>query len=356
MWLRHRLGGARTSHRERLRYDCNDAPVQVTVLVPTYKRPDSLLSCLTALLDQQTPPDEVVVVARRDDASSRLLMARFTTERIRLVLVDVHAGEPGLVVALNAGLAASLGDIVCLTDDDAVAHPDWISQIIAAFRADPLLGAVGGRDWLYYDGKAEGGAAPLVGTMSWYGRRVGNHHLGVGAARDVAVLKGVNLAVRGDLLRAIGFDTRLQGRPTEHHWELGLCLRLLRQGYRVVYNPAIVVQHNVQPRVDEDRVFRPNQIRASAHNETLALLDHLSLPGRVTHLFLAAVLGTSSAPGVVRAGVSLIRPGGTSCLRYLGANLSGRRSAVIEYRRAHRARTHRTPAFTATGAEKRRPR
>ena len=68
--------------------------------------------------------------------------------------IDVPAGRPGFVAALNAGVAASRGEIVCLTDDDAEPHADWISRILETFGRS-RIGAVGGRDWVYHGGQLE---------------------------------------------------------------------------------------------------------------------------------------------------------------------------------------------------------
>ena len=309
--------------------------VRVSIVVPTYRRPKSLARCLEALACQEMQADEILVVVRDTDIASRQVIERFTGERLRPVLVDIAAGRPGLVAAMNAGVDASSGTIVCLTDDDAAPRVDWLARIVAAFADDPSIGAVGGRDWVYHDGKVEAGVESVVGTVSWYGRIVGNHHLGVGPSRDVAVLKGVNLGVRGDLLRQIGFDTRLRGTSTEHHWEVALCLKLLRMGYRVVYDPAIVVEHFPQPRVDEARDFRPRQVRDAAHNETLALLEHLKPIGRVAHLLVATAVGTRAEPGLAQSVRALVGSG-TPRLRYVAANLSGRGLAVFAFMRARR--------------------
>ena len=323
---------------------CDDASVQISVVVPTYGRPESLSRCLDALASQDTRADEILVVVRRNDLASRQVTGQHASDQIRPVLIDVPAGRPGLVAAMNAGADASSGQIVCLTDDDALPRADWITRLIAAFADDASIGAVGGRDWVVYDGKAVTGAEATVGTLSWYGRVVGNHHLGVGPARNVAVLKGVNLSVRGDLLRQVGFDTRLRGGSTEHHWELALCLRLLRMGRRVVYDPGSAVDHYPQPRVDESRDFSPQQVRDAAHNETLALLEHLGPAGRLAHLLLAAAVGSAASPGLARSMGSLLRDG-TPKLRYIAANVTGRHLAVIAYLRTlhgrhDEARTH----------------
>jgi GT2 family glycosyltransferase len=303
--------------------------MRATVIVPTYKRPHSLSRCLDAVIRQETQPHEIIVVARRtDEASWRCIYGR-TDDQIRSLAIDIPTDRPGVVAALNAAVDASLGDVVCITDDDAEPHPDWLSRIVATLSGDASIAAVGGRDWIYQDRELLEGAEPTVGIITSWGRIVGGHHLGVGPARDVAVLKGVNLGVRGNLIREVRLDTRLRGRTTEHHWELGLCLSLLRQGFRIVYDPAIAVDHQVQPRVDETRDFDPRQVRDAAHNETLAVLENLSPTEQLKHLFWTTVIGSRSAPGLVHA-ARRIATGHPEPMMLL-ANVTGRALAVLTY-------------------------
>jgi glycosyltransferase involved in cell wall biosynthesis len=302
----------------------------VSVIIPTYRRPESLARCLRALTAQSRRPDEILVVARREDEASQQVACEYGGTAIRLVMLDVPSGRPGVVTALNAGVHASLGEIVCLTDDDAEPHSDWISRIIVAFEDDDCVGAVGGRDWIYDVDRLEHGTDAIVGTVSRWGRVVGRHHRGAGPPRDVAVLKGVNLSVRGDLIREVGLDTRLRGKSTEHHWELSLCLRLLRMGFRIVYDPAIAVDHRPQPRVAEAREFGPRQVRDAAHNQTLALLEHLSRMGQIAHLLSTTAIGSREAPGLAQAGRLLLSTGNPQ-VRLLLGNFAGRGLAITSY-------------------------
>ena len=306
--------------------------MRISVVVPTYHRPDALTRCLDALGRQELQPDEIIVVVRVDDDASQACVRERGNSRIQMALVDVPPGHPGFVVALNAGVAATSGEIVCLTDDDSEPWPDWISQAAATFASDPSIGAVGGRDWVYQGDRLDGEDEEVVGTVSWWGRVVGRHHVGVGPARDVAVLKGVNLCVRGDLLRRVGFDPRLLGLNTEHHSELGLCLFLGRIGYRVVYDPAIAVDHRPAPRSAEARGFGPRQVRDSSHNETLALLEHLNLAGKGAHLLWTTAVGSRGAPGIAQALRSALVDRDPK-LELLKANLEGRRRAIGTYLR-----------------------
>lgn len=306
--------------------------VRISVVIPTYRRTEALRRCLEALGRQVRPADEILVVVRPDDGAA-LAVVREQSGPVRAVMV----GRPGLVAALNAGADASTGDVVALTDDDARPTPDWISRLLAAYASDPTIGAVGGRDRVYVNDRLLRGSTRVVGVVNRFGGVIGNHHLGAGPARDVDVLKGVNLSMRGPLLRQVRFDERLIGVGTEHHSELALCLTLRRMGYRVVYDPAIAVDHHTQPRVNGTRKFGEREVRDAAHNETLALLEYLSPVGKAIHLGWAIAVGSGSAPGIAQT-IRLLLTSGNGRFELLRGNLVGRTQAIGTYLRSKRSR------------------
>lgn len=272
----------------------------VTVVVPTWKRSEDLVRCLRALAAQTRPPDEIIVVTRDEDSASR--------EAARTVVLPdgcerilPRIRTPGVIAALQEGITQARGAIVVLTDDDAEAPPDWIARLVAALQSDREIGGVGGRDWQPH----ERGDAPVVGRVQWFGRVIGQHHLGAGPARDVDVLKGVNCAFRAPLIRAIGIDDRLRGDGAQVHWELALCLPMRRAGWRLVYDPSIAVQHHVAPRAGDDQVHRGRFAAApygdAAYNEARALSHFLGPVRRVAFACWAELLGTTAAPGLVAA-------------------------------------------------------
>src|SRR3954462_4455264 len=115
--------------------------MRLSVVVPSYGRPEVLAHCLAALDAQERAPDEVLVVSRRgDDATQEVVTEHPAPLATKLVLVDT----PGLVAAPNAGLEQAHGDVIAFTDDDARPHPDWLERIEQAFLADASLGGIGG--------------------------------------------------------------------------------------------------------------------------------------------------------------------------------------------------------------------
>ncbi len=247
------------------------------------------------------------MVVRDTDAETWQFLAQLNAPNLPLHTVKVT--QPGVVAALNAGLAAVEGDIVSITDDDAAPHPDWLERIAAYFTSDSRLGGLGGRDWIHHGSKLEDASRPVVGQLQWFGRVIGNHHLGVGEPREVDILKGVNMSFRKEALakpaEGIGqlrFDERMRGTGAQVHFEMAFTLALKRAGWKIIYDPNVAVDHYPAQRFDEDQRNNFNEIAFInlVHNETLVLLEHLPFIRRIVFLFWAVFVGTCDSLGFVQ--------------------------------------------------------
>jgi GT2 family glycosyltransferase len=272
----------------------------MSVLIPTYRRPDDLRRCLDGLARQTRPPDEVVVVVRRTDVETQ--GAWEVLQRLPLPLQSVEVIIPGVIGALNAGLRRVTGTVVSITDDDAVPGPHWLELIEKHFQSDPSLGGLGGRDRIEGEAGSTVTHMPTVGRIQWFGRVVGNHHLGSGGPREVDVLKGVNMSYRREAIAGGGFDTRLRGAGAQPHYEIAVATEVKRGGWRLMYDPAVLVDHYPGLRTEGDhRTDRSLEAVVDAsHNETLGLLDLLPRCRRVVFLLWAVFVGTRVTPGLVQ--------------------------------------------------------
>lgn len=219
----------------------------ISIVLPTFRRPELLRRCLDTLLTQTHPACEIIVGRREGDIDSAKILAQYKSRSGGLVRDAVVGRDDNLVASMNAALALSTGSLVALTDDDAEFPSDWLERMVSLFH-DPSVGGAGGKDIQ----AANPGEATKVGLLQWFGRIIGNHHLGIGPVRDVDVLKGVNCCFRGDELRAIGFDRRLRGLGNVSNWELAVCFAFARQGYRLVFDPSLEIIHHTGPRFDDD--------------------------------------------------------------------------------------------------------
>lgn len=240
------------------------------------------------------------MVVRDTDAETWEFLAQFKADNLPLHTVKVT--QPGVVAALNAGLAAVEGDIVSVTDDDAAPHADWLERIAAHFSFDSCIGGLGGRDWVHHGSKLEDESRLLVGRLQWFGRVIGNHHLGVGEPREVDILKGVNMSFRTQAIGQLRFDERMRGTGAQVHFEMAFTLALKRAGWKIIYDPNVAVDHYPAQRFDEDQRNNFNEIAFInlVHNETLVLLEHLSPLRRIVFLFWAVFVGTCDSLGLVQ--------------------------------------------------------
>ncbi|MEI2583151.1 glycosyltransferase family 2 protein [Scytonema sp. PRP1] len=294
-----------------------------TVLIPTYRRPQDLSRCLQGLLEQTKPPFQVIVVVRDIDADTWQFLEGFQESKLPLHTVKVTVG--GVVAALNAGLEAVEGDTVSITDDDAAPRPDWLERISAHFMSDTRIGGVGGRDWIHQGDKLLDDSCEVVGELQWFGRVIGNHHLGVGEPREVDVLKGVNMSFRTSAIGGLRFDERMRGTGAQVHFEMAFTLALKRAGWKMIYDPAVAVDHYPAQRFDEDQRNSFNEIAwiNLVHNETLVLLEHLPPIRRVFFLLWAILVGTRDSLGFVQWLRLLPREGKLAGQKWL-ASIRGR--------------------------------
>ncbi|MBD2138032.1 glycosyltransferase [Anabaena sp. FACHB-1237] len=293
-----------------------------TVLIPTYRRPQDLSRCLQALQQQIKPVDQVIIVIRNTDTETQQFITHL---HHNLPLETVTVSQPGVVAALNAGLIRVNGDILSITDDDAAPHPDWLVKINTHFQSDPQIGGVGGRDWIYHGEKLENDSRPIVGKLQWFGRVIGNHHLGIGSPREVDFLKGVNMSFRTQSIGELRFDERMRGTGAQVHFEMSFTLSLKRDGWKMIYDPSIAVDHYPAQRFDEDQRRNFNEIALInlVHNETIILLEHLSPVRRFVFLLWSILVGTRESFGIIQC-LRLLPQQGIIVIKKLQASLYGR--------------------------------
>ena len=121
---------------ETVRSRGDGAPVEVVVILPTYRRPDHLRRTLRSVLAQTPSPSFAVVVM--DNAPDEAAGAKAAVEVLaaderpfRVIL----AHRRGNCAAYNAGIHTALTTwpdawAVAVIDDDEIAPPHWLAQLV----------------------------------------------------------------------------------------------------------------------------------------------------------------------------------------------------------------------------------
>lgn len=113
----------------------------VSVVVPTYRRPEAVQACVDALRRLDHPADRLEIVVVDDGSPEPVAVASAAAGPPVRVLRQENQGP---ATARNRGAAAARGEILAFTDDDCRPRPDWIRHLVRALEERPtaLVGGV----------------------------------------------------------------------------------------------------------------------------------------------------------------------------------------------------------------------
>ncbi|HYG35079.1 MAG TPA: glycosyltransferase [Clostridia bacterium] len=142
--------------------------MRISVVTPTFLRPQEVSELVQNLLKQQLPPLEFILVdgAPEGEESTRNVAARefpkaaFPCKYIR------HGG--GTAIQRNVGIQCAQGQLIALIDDDIRLEPNFLGEMIRVFSNDAsrkVGGVVGYRTNEHF-------TAETRGRWRWY-RRLG---------------------------------------------------------------------------------------------------------------------------------------------------------------------------------------
>lgn len=202
------------------------------------ERLDWLREAVDSVLRQKKKADDVIVVCDEIPGLKDSLRDNLPSS----VTIVPNKARRGLSQARNTGLESARSDIVVFLDDDAVASPDWLEQILKPF-SDPFVMGVGGKaipDWIG-TGKRP---AWFPEELDW---TIGCTHTSFGEkTKPVRNVFGCNMAFRREQLLSIdGFDFRLGGPISGD--DTDICLRITAGDprFHIIYEPKAVIHHKV---------------------------------------------------------------------------------------------------------------
>ncbi|HVR61054.1 MAG TPA: glycosyltransferase family 2 protein [Polyangia bacterium] len=277
-------------------------PGTLSVVIPTYQRPEWIRRAVRSLATQTRPPDEVIAVARDTDTPTHESIAALQSEGLPFRLLQELVSDPGFIPPVKAGVAAATGDVVAIMDDDAEAEADWAGRLLENY-GNPRAGAVGGRIInMTGETRTPVGKARRMGEVTMFGRFIGNMYRepDFDDPAQVDFLMGGNMSFRREVAQRLEFDLELN-RNVAQGYEVDLGLQVKRMGWQVIFDPRLGVRHYSAPR--QTVGMRPTAdleaVQWYAYNHARVALRRLRpWHGALAFSYLLAV-GERRAPGVV---------------------------------------------------------
>jgi glycosyltransferase involved in cell wall biosynthesis len=206
----------------------------VSVIVPTYRRPEALGRCLDALGAQTVPRADFEVVVVDDSPPGERLAAHDVRVPPGMRVRRLESGSRGAAAARNAGAAAAAGALLLFLDDDLVPAPGLLARHLErqAPGADRIV--VG-----YSPPRPRGESFAAMRSSAWWEDHF-RRKRHAATLTFVDVLSGNMSVPRAAYERLGGFDVSF-GRFRREDWDWGV--RALSAGFEVAYDHEAVARH-----------------------------------------------------------------------------------------------------------------
>ncbi|MHB8689929.1 MAG: glycosyltransferase family 2 protein [Solirubrobacteraceae bacterium] len=216
---------------------------ELSVVIPSYQRPDLLERCLhsvlAAIAGTELQVEVVVVEDGADERSCELLRNAFPS--VVLVALEQNRGYPG---AVNAGIARSHGDWVLTLNNDTTVEEDVFDALMAAARADPAVGVAAAQQRF----SARRGTIYSAGTVLDERAHATDRLMGAPVSAGEAVPTEVFGACGAAALYSRAMLDRIG--PFDERFVFGLedvdlAWRARMAGWRCLYVPGAIVYHDL---------------------------------------------------------------------------------------------------------------
>ncbi len=240
----------------------------VTMVVAAWNEEAVIAEKIENALAQQYPPDRLDLIVVSDGSTDRTdeIVEEYAQRTGRVKLLRTR-GREGKSAALNLGTPAARGEIVVLTDANAILQPEAVARLVRPF-ADPRVGAVSGQ-LLYRQAEGLGEGEGVYWRYEQAVKRAES------ALHSLVGANGSIYAIRKELFRPV--------HPRDVD-DFRIPYQALLEGYAVVMEPeAVSFEHAAGTLGGEYR--RKVRIMATAIPMMLALMWPTLARGRLLVLW-----------------------------------------------------------------------
>ncbi|HAB35052.1 MAG TPA: hypothetical protein DCE58_00470, partial [Cryomorphaceae bacterium] len=214
-----------------------DENPSLSLVIPTFLRPEVWPPLLQSIRAQTLLPNEIVVIDQNPDHNERQAFQSW----LQSELPGVHWSfpqieRPNRCLAKQMGLLEASGPIKVVIDDDVVLHPEFIEYYRRHLQSSP---------WdLLTTQLLEPGVHPEpksnVARYTWYGYFHLNHHSNR-FAQNLNAVTGACFGFFHNPGIIPSFEPNLIGQGIKE--EVDFTYTMAKQGYRPVYRPEVPTQH-----------------------------------------------------------------------------------------------------------------
>ncbi len=212
----------------------------VSIIIPVWGHYADTVRCLDAVMTNSGDAVRFEVLVADDNPDLRV--APLLDRRATGLRTHENDANLGFLLSCNRAAGRARGRVLVFLNNDTLVRADWLAPILSLFDQRPDAGMIGGK-LLGSDGIVQE-AGGSIGSDGWgipYGAGGDPDDPDVEFVREVDVVTGACLAVRREAWDAAGgFDETFAPAFYE---EFDLAFAMRKRGWRVLYQPACVVDH-----------------------------------------------------------------------------------------------------------------
>jgi GT2 family glycosyltransferase/glycosyltransferase involved in cell wall biosynthesis len=215
----------------------------LSVVIPTYRRPELLRRCLESVMAARAASSHRVEVVVVDDGSGDESCAMVSSEFPGATLVELGRNR-GYAGAVNAGVSAGSGEWVLTLNNDTTVEPDLFDELLAVAQSELDIGIVAAQQRFASDRGRLYSAGMQLDARGHASDRLMGLPVSAGESEPTEVFGACGAAAlyRRSLLEQLGgFDERF----TFGLEDADVAWRARMGGWRCVYAPGAVVYHEL---------------------------------------------------------------------------------------------------------------
>lgn len=206
----------------------------VSIVVPTFKRKESLVRLLVSLARLHGNFDVIVVEQEASYGKTYKKLAKKHNIDLRYFFEKKRSTAR----AMNVGVSKARGKFVLFLDDDVVVRQGIIEKSLRNF-SDPMVGAIVGRTLT--EGRMIEPERRDTGRVNWLG--LFSDGFSSTIRQEVDTVIGCNTCWRKSVYEYLGgIDEQFTGNALR--LESDLSLRAKKAGYKIIFEPKAVVEHH----------------------------------------------------------------------------------------------------------------
>ena len=238
----------------RVKYNLPEVLPMVSIIISTRNNPELLQKCMESILKKTSYKNvEIIVVDNNSDEPETVkYLSELQNKREVKILADKR--EFNFSAINNQAAQNAKGEfLLFINDDTEVIHKEWLSEMVCIVAQD-RVGVVGAKLWYPNNTLQHGGIIlgikGVAGHAHKYFDKLNQGYLGrANLIQEFSAVTGACMLVKKELFNRVGgFDENL----AIAYNDIDLCLRIRKQGLKVVWTPyAELIHHESQSRGDD---------------------------------------------------------------------------------------------------------